>query len=48
VVRLAILLEICRLPERCFEGNIATNIKEEKKEEAPNSEEEWDIEAGFS
>jgi hypothetical protein len=38
----------CRLPKRCFERNIATTIKEEKKEEAPNGEEEWDIEAGFS
>jgi hypothetical protein len=38
----------CHLPKRCFEGNIATTINEEKKEEAPNSEEEWDIEAGFS
>jgi hypothetical protein len=38
----------CRFPRRHFEGNVATTIKEEKKEECCNSEEEWDIEAGVS
>lgn len=37
-----------RLPKRRFEGNMAITMKEEKKEEASKSEEEWDIEAGFS
>ena len=38
----------CQLPRRRFKGNVATTIKEEKREEIGNSEEEWDFEAGFS
>ena len=38
----------CRLPRRRFERNMATTTREKKQEEANISEEEWDIEAGFS
>ena len=33
---------------RRFEGNMVTTIREKKQEEANISEEEWDVEAGFS
>ena len=54
VVSKAIARE-CRLPRRRFEGNVrrfegnmATTTREKKQEKANISEEEWDVEAGFS